>query len=153
MSMAKSDFNLQTNKSALNWVILGGALVTFVVLTPLNDAFNAPKSWILSISSFWLFGWILFQAKSIRELAPLKWATIIAIGFLVSLILAFLATDNKYIGFFGEYQRRTGLLTYASLIVFFLTSSFVFNLKTIFKLEIVLGFSGFLIGIYGFAQH
>ena len=153
MPMAKSNSGAPADKTALNWVIWGGALATLAVLTPLNDAFNAPKSWIISIAAFWLLGWIIFQVKDIWSVPSLKWSTSVAIGFSATLVLAFLATDNKYIGFFGEYQRRTGLLTYLSLIIFFLASSYLINLRTIIKLEIVLGFSGFLMGIYGLAQH
>jgi O-antigen ligase len=151
--MVKSNSSAPADKAALNWVIWGGAIATLAVLTPLNDPFNAPKSWIISIAAFWLLGWIIFQAKDVWGVPSLKWATLVASGLSATLVVAFLATDNKYIGFFGEYQRRTGLLTYLSLIIFFLASSYLINLRTIIKLEIVLGFSGFLIGIYGLAQH
>ena len=62
-------------------------------------------------------------------------------------------TDNKYIGLFGEYQRRTGYLAYFSLIIFFVASSYIFRLTNIFKLEFTLIVVGFIVGIYGIFQH
>ena len=137
----------------MNWLIWGGSLVTLIFWSNLNDPFNAPKSWILSISGCWLIGWVTFQIKGQWKNNPLKWATVFAFAYLASLSAAFIATDNKYIGFFGEYQRRTGLLSYLCLITFFLSACYLFNLRSLNLLEEVSLVIGFLTGAYGLAQH
>jgi len=69
------------------------------------------------------------------------------------MFIAYLATDNKYIGFFGEYQRRTGLLSYSCLGVFFLTAVFILRLNSIFRLEVTMIGTGFIVGTYSLSQH
>ena len=132
--------------SSQKWILWGGSLITLFFWIPLNDPFNAPKSWILSISGFWLLGSVFFQIKSQWEQKTLKWIIILTGGYLLALATAFIATDNKYIGFFGEYQRRTGFLSYFCLLIFFLASSFTFRLNLVSRLEITLLITGFLTG-------
>jgi hypothetical protein len=100
-----------------------------------------------------LIGWVAFQIRNQWKQHALKWATTIALSYLAALTLAYLFTDNKYIGFFGEYQRRTGFLTYLGLITFFLTSSYIFRLNNISTIEITAICCGFAIGVYGFFQN
>jgi hypothetical protein len=110
----------EADHRALKWLTWGGSLVTLIFWSNLNDPFNAPKSWILSITGFWLTAWVLFHIKERIKSTQLKFATIFATAYLLALGMAFVATDNKFIGFFGEYQRRTGLLSYMCLIIFLL---------------------------------
>ena len=156
MLMAKLNSRQQNTPKArtgINWIIWGSALSTLVLWTTINDPFNAPKSWVLSITAFWLLGWVLFQVKDQCKVETLKWATMLSGFFILTLTLAYIATDNKYIGFFGEYQRRTGYLTYISFAIFFLASAFTFRLNKIVKFEIAGAITGFLVAIYGAAQH
>jgi len=143
----------EDNQKAMNWLILGGSLVTLALWANLNDPFNAPKSWILSISGFWLLGWVIAQVKYRWQNFSLRWAIILGCSFWIALAASFIATDNKYIGMFGDYQRRTGFLSYTCLVVFFLGASFLINLKNLKSLHLTTVFVGFLVGIYGFAQH
>jgi O-antigen ligase len=145
--------NTPEARTGINWIIWGSALSTLVLWTTINDPFNAPKSWVLSITAFWLLGWVLFQVKDQFKVGTLKWATILSGFFILTLTLAYIATNNKYIGFFGEYQRRTGYLTYISFAIFFLASAFSFRLNKMVKFEIAAAITGFLVAIYGVAQH
>jgi O-antigen ligase len=140
-------------RTGINWIIWGSALSTLVLWTTINDPFNAPKSWVLSITAFWLLGWVLFQVKDKFKVETLKWATLLSGFFILTLTLAYIATNNKYIGFFGEYQRRTGYLTYISFAIFFLASAFTFRLNKMVRFEIAGAITGFLVAIYGVAQH
>ena len=156
MVMAKSHSpkqNSQESREGINWIIWGSVLSTLVLWTTINDPFNAPKSWILSITAFWLLGWVLFQVKDQFKVETLKWATLLSGFFILTLTLALIATNNKYIGFFGEYQRRTGYLTYISFALYFLASAFTFRLNKIVKLEIAGAVTGFLVAVYGVVQH
>ena len=87
---------------AMRWLIWGGAVITLLVGFPLNDPFNAPKSWALSISAFWLLGWLGFNFKHYTQDRVLKQATLLSAIFVITLAAAFLATDNKFVGFFGD---------------------------------------------------
>ena len=145
--------NTPEARTGINWIIWGSALSTLVLWTTINDPFNAPKSWVLSITAFWLLGWVLFLVKDQCKVGTLKWATILSGFFILTLTLAYIATNNKYIGFFGEYQRRTGYLTYISFAIFFLASAFSFRLNKMVKFEIAAAITGFLVAIYGVAQH
>lgn len=143
----------QEKIASLNWIIWGATLSTLTLWTTTNDPFNAPKSWVLSVTAFWLLGWVLVQSQNKFKISALKWATTLCGFFVLSLSVAFLATDNKYIGFFGEYQRRTGYLTYLSFTIFFLASAYSFRLHGTRKLEIAGVLTGIIVGVYGFAQH
>jgi len=137
----------------VNWLIWGGSLVSLFFWASLNDPFNAPKSWILSIAGFWLLPWVLFQIRTQIETIPLKWATIIAGSYILALTAALMATDNKLQGIFGDYQRRTGFLSYSCLLVFFLAASYLFRLTNIEIIEKTTVLLGFIIAAYGFLQH
>ena len=148
MSRASSvQVAFEDNQTAMNWLILGGSLVTLVLWANLNDPFNAPKSWILLIAGFWLLGWVITQVKYRWQNFTLRLAIILGCCFWIALAASFIATDNKFIGMFGDYQRRTGFLTYSCLVVFFLGASFLLNLKNLKSLHLATVFVGFLVGI------
>ena len=141
------------DRQAINWLIWGGSLVTLFFWTTLNDPFNAPKSWVLGVAGFWLLGWVLFQVKAQIKDRTMLWTTILSGAYLLAFFLAWLFTDNKYIGFFGDYQRRTGFLSYFCLITFLVAAAYLFRLKRILVLELAGVIVGFITGIYGFFQH
>ena len=145
--------NSEKEGQAIHWLIWGGILVSLFFWVNLNDPFNAPKSWLLSIAGFWLLGWIAFQVKDLRKSKPLKWAIFFASIYFLAISASFIATDNKYIGMFGDYQRRTGYLSYVSLIIFFLAASFIFDLCQLSLFCNAILIVGALTGVYGLAQH
>ena len=142
-----------SDRQAMNWLLVGGSLVTLFFWAPLTDPFNAPKSWILSISGFWLLGWIGFNWKKFSGNKTMWIAGLLSAIYVATLFVAFVATDNKFIGMFGDYARRTGFLSYFSLTVFFLAGAYLFRLNRIEIFERVTIVVGFLLGIYGFLQH
>ncbi len=141
------------DRSALNWLLVGGSLVSLFLWASLEDPFNAPKSWILYSVGLWLLGWVGFQAKAHFGNFVDRWVLSLSGFFLLSLLLAFIATDVKFRGFFGDYARRTGYLTYFSLVIFFVAASLLFNLSNIALFDRVTLYVGFIIGLYGFLQH
>jgi len=156
VSKVKSDqahAGVVDNKKPLRWLIWGGVAITLVMWLAINDPFNAPKSWFLSITGFWLLGWLAFNWKQYIQVSALKQATILAGAFALTLIISWFATDNKYVGFFGQYGRKTGLLEYICLITFLLAASYLIRLDRVSKLERSIVFLGTVLGIYGFFQH
>ena len=152
--MSQSNIQIPSaSRSARNWLLVGASLVGLAVFTNVEDPFNAPKSWILYICAFWLLGWIAFNVKRALADSVLRIAVILSSLFSLTLFLSFLATDNKFVGFFGDYARRTGFLSYFALMVFFLASAMVINEKNIERFDLVVLIPGYLITGYGFLQH
>jgi len=149
----KKAASVDENRQAMNWLVWGGSLVTLFFWTTLNDPFNAPKSWILGVAGFWLLGWVAYNAKSAVKNQPLLIGTALAGVYAFFFILAWLFTDNKYIGLFGDYQRRTGLLSYLCLIFFLVATSYLIRIGTVARLERAGVIVGTITGVYGFMQH
>lgn len=152
-SKFKPDLAVNSHSQPLKWLVRGGALTTLIVWFSINDPFNSPKSWVLSITGFWLLGWLIFNAKEFIQNPVTRTTTFLATTFFTTLVVAWLATDNKFIGFFGQYGRKTGLLEYTCLIVFFLSAVFLIRSDSVRLLERALVFMGLVLGIYGFFQH
>ena len=140
-------------RKPLRWVIWGGALTTLIMWFSLNDSFNAPKSWVLSITAAWLFIWLLFNFRTFIQNRTLLQASGLSLAFISTFVMAWLATDNKFTGFFGLYGRKTGFLAYFSFIVFFLVAAYLIRISRLITLERTVVFLGLVLGIYGFFQH
>ena len=114
-------------KSGINLVLVGAAAVTLLFHSGLQDPFNAPKMWLLFIFGSWLLGQLIGSLfKEVRSKSLIlgsKTTFGITSAFLLANLLALLMTDSKYVGLFGDYQRRTGFLTYVFLATFFLFTS------------------------------
>jgi O-antigen ligase len=111
-------------KSSINLVLIGLAAVTLHFNSSLADPFNAPKMWLLFLFGAWLLGQIkggLFREIRSKSLIPGS-KTILGIttAFISFNFISFIFTDSKYVGLFGDYQRRTGFLTYLFLATFLL---------------------------------
>ena len=128
-------------------------MVTLFIWSNLADPFNAPKSWVLYVSGFYLAGWAAFQVKDALKDSVLRIAVALSGLYIVVLFLAFLFTNQKYVGLFGENARRTGFLTYFALTVFFLSAALMFRTSNIRKFDRVTLIVGPLVGLYGFLQH
>ena len=139
-NMAKVGFG------AMNWILGGLFFVTLYFQTTLADPFNSPKLWILLITAAWLFGYLFGYRKIILFSPPIKQFTILLFVFLVFLILATAMTDQKYVAFFGETQRRNGFFQYTSLLIVSLASAMfirIFNVKRLFLVTYFIAFVTF----------
>jgi O-antigen ligase len=111
-------------RSGINLALVGLAAVTLLFNSSLQDPFNAPKMWLLLIFGAWLLGQL--KGELITEIRAKnfggnsKTILLIVSGFLLTNFAALLFTDSKYVGLFGDYQRRTGFLTYVFLATFLL---------------------------------
>ena len=141
------------DRTALNWLLVGGSLVSLFIWAAIEDPFNAPKSWILYSVGMWLLGWVGFQVKA-RWTDRLDRSVLVLSGvFSLTLVLAFLFTDVKLQGMFGDYARRTGFLSYFSLVIFFVAAAFLVKMSNVALFDRVTLVVGFIIGFYGFLQH
>ena len=140
-------------RQAINWLLVGGSLVSTFLWATLEDPFNAPKSWILYCVGFWLAGWVAFNVRSRWSNALDRKTFVLAGALSLTFIVAFFATDVQFEGLFGDYARRTGLLTYLAFIIFLVAASLLFTLSNIALFDRVILIVGFLVGFYGFIQH
>jgi O-antigen ligase len=114
-------------KSSINLVLVGLAAVTLLFHSGLQDPFNAPKMWLLFVFGAWLLGQLMGGLlKEIRSKSlPPEPRIILGItaAFVLASFVSLLFTDSKYVALFGDYQRRTGFLTYLFLAAFLLLTS------------------------------
>ena len=152
--MSQSNIQIPSaSKSARNWFFVGASLIGLAVWTNTEDPFNAPKAWVLYITSFWLLGWIAFNVKRAIAIPTLRIAVVLSSIFVVTLLGGLFASDNFFISFFGDYARRTGFLAYTSLMIFFLAGCMLINEKNIKTMDLVTLIPGYIIAGYGFFQH
>ena len=131
-----------TEVSPVRWILTGLAVVTLYFQTNLNDPFNSPKMWILAFMAAWLVGYIVSFKRIILINKHLKTIFFILLVFIISALVATFFTDFKYTAFFGDTQRRNGLISYVSLAVVLLaTSMFVrfFNIKRLYFTTYLVG--------------
>ena len=131
-----------TEVGPVRWILGGLAVVTLYFQTNLNDPFNSPKMWILAFMAAWLVGYIVSFKRIILVNTHLKTIFFILLLFIVSALVATFFTNFKYIAFFGDTQRRNGLISYVSLAVVLLaTSMFVrfFNIKRLYATTYLVG--------------
>ena len=136
----------------VRWVYGGLITTTLFFHTTLTDPFNSPKMWIIFILATWLSGYVISFRSLIFENNPIRIYSTLLLTFALSAIAATLFMDFKYVGIFGETQRRNGLLTYLALSVIGLAASMfirIFNVKRIYFATLV---TASIFAIYAFLQ-
>ena len=141
------------SRSARNWFFVGASLVGLTFWTNVEDPFNAPKSWVLYITAFWLLGWVAFNVKKFLQDSVTRLAIILSGALTLTFLASFIATSDKFTGFFGDYARRTGFLAYFCLIVFFLAGAMVINDQNIKNFDYITIVVGYIVVGYGTMQH
>ncbi len=132
-------------------LLTGAAITTLYFNTKIQDPFNSPKLWIISLLAAWSAGHIFTKRKMLFS-AENKALTIIMAGFLGIGLIALIQTDSIYIGLFGESQRRNGYLNYLSLGIILLVASIVFRFNSLNKIYLVTLGVGAILSIYGLLQ-
>jgi O-antigen ligase len=124
-SKNKSSRKNHTNSAAGNLILVFAGLIALYFNSGLADPFNSPKQWLLILTTAWLSGYILFINFSNKRLSLQKidTLTILVILFQIVGFVIFMLSDQKFISFFGESQRKTGFITYFCLSVYMLFSS------------------------------
>ena len=139
------------------WLFGGTALPTLIFYTSATDPFNAVKFWSLLLVGSLLLGkvvaegWNSFRVKSISRAEKISWALVGL--FVLTLIIDLIATDTKYIGLFGAYQRRTGFLAYLGFAILYLSATKFTKLSGVRTLQAIIFGTASLMTFYGFLQH
>lgn len=114
-----------TNSAAGSLILVFAGLITLYFNSGLADPFNSPKQWILILTTAWLSGYIIFNNFSVRGFSNKKFdsLTILIIFFQIIGFIIFLISDQKFVAFFGESQRKIGFITYFCLSIYMLLAS------------------------------
>jgi O-antigen ligase len=141
-------------KNRLGGVVLWGAGVTTLLVTPFfsYDPINVPR--FLSIFVFGLMGFFLLLGSK-KELLGIKYRSVLvaSVGFIGwSLIALLVSGANPTEGVFGVTGRQTGFLAYLALIVLMLGAVLASNANLQSKLIRLLVLVGLVSGLYGAVQ-
>jgi O-antigen ligase len=136
----------------VRWVY-GSLIATTLYFHPsLTDPFNSPKMWIVLLIAAWLSGYVISFKGLIFVNKPIKIYALLLLAFTLSAVVATVFTDFKFVGIFGETQRRNGLATYLALAIIGLTASIfirMFNVKRLYFATFVIGS---IFAVYAFMQ-
>jgi O-antigen ligase len=106
------------------------------------------------LTAGWLLGHLLdqyFRSGLKRKSVDLK-ILLLIVFFLVSQTVALVFTNVKFIGLFGDTQRKNGYLTYLSLSIILLYSAKFLKYLDAIKIIKIAVFSGCALAVYGTRQ-
>ena len=151
--MKNSTSDLKSNDIfPVRWVY--GSLIgtTLYFNSSLADPFNSPKMWIVLLLAAWISGYVISFRGLIFVNKPIKIYALLLLAFAFSTVAVTVFTDFKYVGIFGDTQRRNGALTYLALAVIGLAASMfirIFNVKRVYFATFIIGS---VFALYAFLQ-
>jgi O-antigen ligase len=134
-------------------ILIGLSAITLYFNTQSMDPFNPPKLWVLILLASVLVGDIFIKRTQLYCIIKQDKIFIILILFITSLFVSALFSNQKYVAFFGDTQRKNGFIQYFCLTVIFI--GVVLNIKKIHTKQVYV-FSliiGLILSFYGFMQH
>ena len=134
--MAKQVTSKKAGKefSEVKWLFAFAVLITLFINPKLTDPFNAPKMYLLMLSSVIIASFLFFPYTNLYNTKSKSIPTIFLLIFLAILAIQVVFTDLKYTAIFGENLRQLGFLTYLGFVIFMLAAIkfFKFEAKRIF---------------------
>ena len=127
-------------------------LMVLFVFSPFYDTTNTPKYSVLFIGAALGLSCLLNPKFGVLEKKNWK-STLPPIVFIFIMLLLALATDQKYIAFFGKYGRNNGWIQYLCFVILFLLAAFSFSSLAVSKLLNLLILLGAITSLYGFLQY
>ena len=155
--MVKQNSKLKTKNSInekFTILPLGLLIITLYVDTKSEDPFNTPKLLVVLITGCLLFtNTIISGVKNFNNLPRLNRALILSVViFNCAQILSLIVSNNFYVSFFGDSQRKNGFLFYFCLSIILVHCCLEINFtkaEKIIKLVVTLGL---IMSIYGTFQ-
>ena len=147
---------LDKPRNDARFVLASAGVITLFFFTSIKDPFNAPKLWLTSLAGAFLMGHLLSDLlvkKFTDGRKEIKIIGFMILSFTSFLFIAALATDVKYIGFFGESQRNTGFLAYFFLSIFLVSAAKHIRLANVSTLYVFGISTGVIMTAYGVMQH
>ena len=153
MKFARALSELETKK-VQTFVLLGGVFTTLTIWTKLEDPINLPKMFVLVLFAAIALGLIvpaLLSSPTLTSKNQRKALGLVGL-FTLGLLISTATTDVKYTAIFGEYHRNNGLLSYLAMVIFLVSGSLVFNLKSVTRYFKFYGAAGLILALYGILQ-
>ena len=151
-----SDKNIKNSPeiSSVKTIFTFALLITIYFNTQVQDAFNAPKFWMLLVSASVLFATLIRNWQKYKKTNNkiLFLLSVLILLYLMALVVSASNAYNVQVAFLGETFRRNGALTYFALGIFLLSAATnvrFTNLKTALKF---ITLAGFLVGSYSIVQ-
>jgi O-antigen ligase len=136
----------------VRWVYGSLIATTLFFHSTLTDPFNSPKMWIVLLLAAWMSGYMISFRSLIFLNRPIKIYSLLLLTFALSIVVATIFTDFKYVGIFGETQRRNGLATYLALAIIGLTASIFIRMFNVRRLYFATFVIGSIFAVYAFMQ-
>ena len=137
------------------WFLLFGvSAITLFFKADFYDPFNTPKLILLLLVAGWLLGHLLnsYRLRPITLRSSEFTVTMLTLGFVISLLVALMQSEQFLVGLVGETQRRNGFLSYFGLSVIFLYTLRSINFSNILRVYQVGILTGFALSVYGVVQ-
>jgi len=131
--MADRKVKNTSQKTPIWFILISGCLITLYFNPSLQDPFNSPKFWILSLAGSWLIGYLITNSAKKKINLEFQFLPLILSLFMVSMIISLMFTDSKFSAFFGDSGRRIGFLTYLFFAVFMYASYKYFTINELNK--------------------
>ena len=147
---------LDKPRNDARFVLTSAGVITLFFFTSIKDPFNAPKLWLTILGGAFLMGHLLsdlFLKKFTDGRKEIKILGFFVLSFTSFLFIAALATNVKYVAFFGESQRNTGFLAYFFLAIYLMSAAKHIRLRNISSVYIAGVSVGAVMTLYGVMQH
>ena len=154
MRQQKNTKIIDKSSNSVWLLVIGVASVTLFFKTDFYDPFNSSKLILLLLIAGWLLGHLI-NSYRIRPLVLQSTefkATILIVGFVISLFVSTVQTDEFLVGLLGDTQRRNGFLSYFGLSVIFLYTMRSIKLSNIIRIYQVGILTGVALSVYGVIQ-
>lgn len=148
--MARKSKNIHSKRPYMFWMFLSATCITLVINPKIADPFNAPKLYLLMISSSVLLSYLIFQTTPNKINSKLKYSVLF---FMFILLIQVLFAKSIYYAVFGESQRLLGLLTYLGFAIYMLSSAKFFTYESKRLLTNSILFLSFFFSTYGLFQY
>lgn len=154
MNKRQSVKKLDKSSNSVWFLLFGVSATTLFFKIDFYDPFNSAKLILLLLVAGWLSGH-LFNSYRVRPITVLSSEfalTILTLGFVLSLLVALIQSDQLLVGLMGETQRRNGFLSYFGLSVVFLFAIRHVNFSNVIRVYQIGIFTGLLLSVYGVFQ-
>ena len=154
MNKRQSVKRLDKSSNSVWFLLFGVSAITLFFRIDFYDPFNSAKLILLLLVAGWLLGHIFnsYRVRPITVRSSEFTVTILTLGFVVSMLVALVQSDQFIVGLIGETQRRNGFLSYFGLSLIFLFTLRHINFSNIIRLYQIGILTGLVLSVYGVMQ-
>ncbi len=154
MKQPQSIKKADKSSNSVWFLLFGVSATTLFFKIDFYDPFNTPKLILLLLVAGWLLGHLInsYRVRPINLRSGELIITILILGFVISLLVALMQSDQFLVGLVGETQRRNGFLSYLGLSVIFLFTLRHINFSNVIRVYQIGILTGVVLSAYGLLQ-